>query len=309
MIRSIIVLSILFCAFPLFSAEKMRIAIMDFEAKNVSKTDAAMVAELIRNECINVGHFTVIERAQMGRILDEQGYQNTGCTDISCAVEIGKLISARKILVGTLMQLGDTMIITGRIVDVEKGTADFSEKVTAADRNDLVRAVTVFTEKLTARIRGGGTPADDGPSPYGSRPYGWPSIGLWALSGLSLGGGLYFNGRVSAVTDDYDRLSKDYATSEIEAETLKLHDELKSKADESDSYTMYRNISYGVFGASVIAAVYFTYRYFSFTPVKTASAGTGRAVYLMPLWSLAPDRDAGGRASGCSFTAGITASF
>ena len=53
---------------------------------------------------INTGQYVVIERNEMSKILNEQGFQMTGCTDVSCAVG-GKLMSARKMLVGTIMKI------------------------------------------------------------------------------------------------------------------------------------------------------------------------------------------------------------
>ncbi|MCP4129678.1 MAG: hypothetical protein GY754_01560 [bacterium] len=135
-------------------AEKMRIAVIDFQAKDVSKNVALKVSELIRNEMVDVGKFTIIERAQMSAILGEHELAQSGCTDVSCAVEVGKLISARKILVGSVMQLGRKIIISGRIVDVEKGVAEFSTNQEAYSLDDLFRAVKEFTKKLALRIEG-----------------------------------------------------------------------------------------------------------------------------------------------------------
>ena len=88
---------------------------------------------------INTGQYTVIERSEMGKILREQGFAMTGCTEVSCAVQAGKLLSARKMLVGTVMKLDQSIIINGRIIDVEKGTAEFAQKEIARTRADLVR--------------------------------------------------------------------------------------------------------------------------------------------------------------------------
>ena len=133
---------------------KMRIAIMDFNPKGISGKDAYTVSEVIRNGMINSREYIVVEREQMNRVLHEQGFQMTGCTDNFCAVEAGKLLSANKILVGSISQLSDKIIITGRIVDVEKGTAEFSEKVYAETLNDLDIAAERFVKRLTDRILG-----------------------------------------------------------------------------------------------------------------------------------------------------------
>lgn len=135
-------------------ADKMRIAVMDFKADGVSAKTAQRVAELIRNRMINTRKYVVVERKQMRMIIKEQGLQRTGCTDEDCAVKIGKLLSANKMLIGTVMNMGGELIITGRIVDVEKGVGEFSQDQSARSERDLYRAVKLFTEKLTKRIQG-----------------------------------------------------------------------------------------------------------------------------------------------------------
>lgn len=140
------------CSLPALA--EMSIAVMDFEVPDRSLTlqEAAGISELVRTEMINIGLFRVIERAQVGKVLREQGFQQTGCTDVSCAIQIGQLLSAKKILVGTIMKMGDSFIINGRIVDVEKGTADYSSKEKALSKNELDTAVEKFVIRLADNI-------------------------------------------------------------------------------------------------------------------------------------------------------------
>jgi TolB-like protein len=136
------------------NAAKMSIAVMDFQAKGIDTAIAQNVSELIRGEMINAGIFIVIERAQMGQILKEQGFQQTGCTDVSCAVEIGKILSANKMLVGSVMKIATSIIISGRVVDVQSGVGEFSENQECESEAKLLNAVKLFTGKLSARIQG-----------------------------------------------------------------------------------------------------------------------------------------------------------
>jgi TolB-like protein len=143
---SILIIAILMIASPAFSQakqkktknepaihNKMRLAILDLEPRGVSKVISSSVTDLLRTEMIDTGQFTVVERAQMDAIMKEQGLQQTGCTDNTCAVQVGKLLSANKILVGEVNILGQGLVITARVVDVEKGTADFASSEKAKD--------------------------------------------------------------------------------------------------------------------------------------------------------------------------------
>ncbi|GEM_PF-2391356 len=132
-----------------YSGPKELIAVMDFTTRDVPLSVAFNVSELIRTELINTGRFTVLERSQMKEILKEQGFQQTGCTETACAVQMGKLLSARKILIGSVMKLGAKLIISGRVVDVEKGVGDQGAKGRASSIDDLDDGVVEFINNLS----------------------------------------------------------------------------------------------------------------------------------------------------------------
>jgi len=133
-------------------AEKMLIAVIDLEAKGVSKIVSGAVTDIIRSEMVKTGLFTVVERTQMAEILKEQGFQMTGCTDESCAVKMGKLLSAQKILVGEINRVGEALMITVRIVDVEKGTSDHSASQKSLTEDEVDVAAVELTKNLATSI-------------------------------------------------------------------------------------------------------------------------------------------------------------
>jgi hypothetical protein len=93
----------------------------------------------------------------MDAILKEQGFQKTGCTDSACAVQLGKLLSAKKILIGEVSKLGSSIMITVRIVDVEKGVAEFAETEKAENEDNIDKTCRLLTKKLTKNIITGNT--------------------------------------------------------------------------------------------------------------------------------------------------------
>lgn len=140
---------------PSEKKEKMRIAIIDLKANGISEVTSATVSSMLRSELIKMGRFIIVERAQMDAILQEQGLQQTGCTDASCAVELGKLLSARKMLVGEISPMGESIVITVRIVDVEKGISEFAGTQKAPSENELDRAVQLAANELAYQMEGG----------------------------------------------------------------------------------------------------------------------------------------------------------
>jgi TolB-like protein len=137
-----------------YAEDKMRVAILDLQSTNVSKATARGVSDMIRTDLIDMGIFTVVERSQMTEILKEQGFQQTGCTDSACAVKLGKLVSAKKILVGEISKIGTAVQITVRIVDVESGVAEFASSEKAANENKVDEASHNLSLKLAERITG-----------------------------------------------------------------------------------------------------------------------------------------------------------
>ena len=89
------------CSLNFCEAAKKSVAVMPLE--NVSGYNEEKVAEIMTEQLIvaiySAGTYTVVERAQLGAILREQGFQNIA-VDPSQAVELGKLSGADYTLVG-----------------------------------------------------------------------------------------------------------------------------------------------------------------------------------------------------------------
>ncbi len=137
---------------PLAARDKMQIAVLDLQPKGVSKVLAGAVTDIIRSEMVKTGLFTVLERGQMKEILKEQEFQMTGCTDSACAVQVGKLLSAKQILMGEMNKVGTGLLLTVRIVDVEKGASQFAASERAANEDELDKAGASITRKLSENI-------------------------------------------------------------------------------------------------------------------------------------------------------------
>ncbi len=119
--KLLLILIALASAHFLFAQEKTNIAILELEANGVTKSDARTLTNKLRGELIKTGRFDVIERNQMKAILDEQGFQQTGCISEECAVKIGQLIGVKKIIAGSIGKIENTYIISIRMIDVGRG--------------------------------------------------------------------------------------------------------------------------------------------------------------------------------------------
>jgi len=107
------VLMLLLCSTLTFGqSERKRVALMDFEFGAVQKWwegnwDIGVgIADLIVNELVNDGTYSVIERKQLDTILAEQNFSNSDRANASTAAQIGKVLGLNAILVGTITQFG-----------------------------------------------------------------------------------------------------------------------------------------------------------------------------------------------------------
>ena len=97
------------------------VAVAEFTGKNVSQADASIIADFLRTELVNTNKCAVVEKANMDKILAESSFQRAGCTTSECAIQIGKILNVKYMIVGSLSRLQGTYFITVSVVDVETG--------------------------------------------------------------------------------------------------------------------------------------------------------------------------------------------
>ena len=114
--RLIILLLIVGCVFA-----REYIAIIDFEGINVSEGDAKALTQRLTTEMIELGVYQILERSEMKRLLEEQKFQYSGCLDLYCTGELGKMIGAKYMVVGSISKVGNTSSIYSRLINVETG--------------------------------------------------------------------------------------------------------------------------------------------------------------------------------------------
>lgn len=108
--------------------EKPLVAILDLEPIDVEGSMVKVLSDYLRTALAKTEKFTVVVREDMDVILKEQGFQLSGfCTQTECAVEIGQLLGAEKLFIGTLGKVGDTYSTTLKLFDVETGKMERSE--------------------------------------------------------------------------------------------------------------------------------------------------------------------------------------
>ncbi|MFC1566253.1 CsgG/HfaB family protein [bacterium] len=148
MIKKIIMISLLttFLSMGLQGAQatKESIAVIDFDAQNVSKMDAVVVADFFRTALVNLNVYKVIDRKNMEVLLQEQGLQVSGltdCTDQECVAKIGKILNVKEMVMGSLSKLMGVYYITANIIDVETAEIKVSKRAKVVQESKLAESV------------------------------------------------------------------------------------------------------------------------------------------------------------------------
>ena len=139
----ILVILIIVC-FPLFAdGQKTNIAVLDLDGTGLRDDDVQFLSNRLRTELFETGKFNVLERDQMNAILKEQGFQQSGCTTIDCAVEIGQLLNVQQMVGGSIGKIDDIYSITLRLIDVKSGAI-----IKTATRDHEGKLSTMLTEVI-----------------------------------------------------------------------------------------------------------------------------------------------------------------
>lgn len=90
--------------------ERLRVAVLDFDYASTggdswwygNPNAAQGMSDMLTNRLVQSGRFTVIERSRIAEILQEQNLGAAGRIDSSTAAEVGKLLGADAVIIGSV---------------------------------------------------------------------------------------------------------------------------------------------------------------------------------------------------------------
>jgi len=118
-LRQLIILTII--SSFIIAQTKPTAAVLDFEGSGITNQEAQVLTQRLGSELVNTGALIMVERNQMSEIMEEQGFQQSGCTSAECAAEIGALLGVQKMITGSFGKIGNTYTIEARMFAVETG--------------------------------------------------------------------------------------------------------------------------------------------------------------------------------------------
>jgi TolB-like protein len=136
--------------------KKPTAAVLDFKAiSGLKKEEAAALTSKFAYSFASTHQYTVVERSQIEGILKEQDFSmSDACNGAECAVEIGKLLSAEKMVVGDIGKIGETYSVTIKLIDVTTGKVDATVNEEYAGKPEgLLKVFDVMAQKISGTYK------------------------------------------------------------------------------------------------------------------------------------------------------------
>jgi TolB-like protein len=135
-----------------------RVAVLPFDEQGATTRDREL-GLLVSAELTTVlrrDHgVMLIERSQLGSVLDEMALGQTGLVEPAQAVEVGKLSGAQGLVIGSVSEAGDRYLVNARVVSADSGDVVFADDVPlpAADLVALSSEAVVLRSRTGALYR------------------------------------------------------------------------------------------------------------------------------------------------------------
>jgi TolB-like protein len=98
----------------------------------------------------------VVEKGQVTAVAAEQRLNLSGLVDDETAVNVGKFVGARYVIVGSVNGMGDFYTLSARLVDVETGVGLTGfETTTGEGEAGVLEASKVLAEQIVVELGGG----------------------------------------------------------------------------------------------------------------------------------------------------------
>ncbi len=109
-----------------------------------------MFVDFLSGHIVKTGKYKVIDRMQRENILTELEFSLSGCADESCQLQIGRMLTAKQIIVGSLGRIGNTYILNIKLIEVETGLTI----VTASEMYKTIDELVIDSENLVSILIG-----------------------------------------------------------------------------------------------------------------------------------------------------------
>lgn len=125
---------------------RLSIAVSDFIVEGTDEFGSKVVTEKVISDLVKLRRFFVVERSSLQKVIEEQKLAMTGMVDVSTVAQVGKLVGADAILMGSVTVADGFTKVTVRVIEVETGETiavgeNQTEGTSLADIDPLFNAV------------------------------------------------------------------------------------------------------------------------------------------------------------------------
>ncbi|MAL16953.1 MAG: hypothetical protein CL670_07850 [Balneola sp.] len=127
-----------------------RVAVFDFRVTSgMSDNVAVTLTNKFRNEMAKTGNYIMVERSAMEQVLSEQRFSASDLADQDKAVQLGRLLSASKVVVADIGKIGNTYSTFVRLIDVQTASIENSESLEyEGEQSGLLKEYEILAQKL-----------------------------------------------------------------------------------------------------------------------------------------------------------------
>lgn len=189
--RRVLIIALAALAATAAWGQKKRVAVLDFEYATVQQGASAIfrqnvdigkgIADLLMEQLVKDGTYSVIERAAIQKLLAEQNFSNSDRADSTSAAKIGRLLGVDAIIIGSITQFGrdDRNVGTGGALQrmSKYGLGNVGVRSAKAVVGISARTVLVETGEIMAVSRGIGESRRSGTNVLGAGGSGGTSAG------------------------------------------------------------------------------------------------------------------------------------
>ena len=118
--RTFLTTVLLFLAASFLSAqeEKQVLAILDVTTIGTEESKGRIVYNYILDQVNKSGNYTIVERGELDRALQEIEFSRSELVDDSTAVEIGKITGAEAVLISSWTKEEDKFYLSMRVIEI-----------------------------------------------------------------------------------------------------------------------------------------------------------------------------------------------
>lgn len=244
------------------SPAQPNIAVIPFVGdESVTSQQLNFLTGKFAGELIATKAFRVLDRGKMDYILKEQGFQQSGaCNSSECQVQMGQLLGVDFIVSGNLVRFGSKYAFRADYIEVSSGqvvqtveqseSGDLEDVYGALCKGAAIQLAQSFAGEPSPQEAQSPIPSDAIPKSPSSTQHSLSlkrkiALALWGTSLVGAGGGVFFNSKVDAYSDDYNS-----------AKNRNIYAETKDAYNNVNEAKTNRTISYGVsIGTFLIGAV------------------------------------------------------